>query len=221
MPTYLQGDKRNVLTFVKVLDNLYYGWNAKDLASNPGVGAGDLTALGHITAAAMAAIASPIAVIGANRPKPGRATKTINVNPDAATQGKVSTYIGKGSENTALAAGWKLTGYLEVVNLRNSARTTTVGVQLTGGGIYCFPINTVAATNYAALLGLQIPSALTAVERSKMFSGATRPRPPRVSLKAANGSTFSSFCDPTKLDDLLDAGWSQTDPEILFPLGTI
>lgn len=214
MPSYTRGDLRQNLTFVKVINpNLFYGWNTKDFASQPGVSSADLTALGHFNAAAIQSNTTAICILGANRPKPPRATKLLNANPDAATQGRVSTFYGVGYEGTALAAGWKLSSSLEVVNIKNSSRSQTVAVKLTNGGHYAFPMNAADVGTYGGELGLILPTQITSNERASLFSGASRPRPPRVQ-KVVGTSKFSSYCDPAKLDDLIDAGWSQLDPEI-------
>lgn len=214
MPGYLRGDLRQTLTFVKVINpNLYYGWYTKDFASQPNISAADLTALGHITAESMQANTAAICILGANRPKPPRATKILNNNPDAASQGRASTFYSVGSEGTALAAGWKLSSSLEVVNVKNSARSKTVAVKLSKGGHYAFSMNAADVASYGDDLGLILPTSITANERASLFSGATRPKPPRVQ-KTVGTTKFSSFCDPSKLDDLLAAEWSQLDPEI-------
>lgn len=214
MAEYQRGKLREILTFVKVINpNLYYGWVTKDFASLSNLSAADITALGHQTAEAMQSAQGAICILGANRPKPPRATKRLNANPDAATQGKASTFYGVGYEGTALAAGWKLGASLEVVNVKNSARSKTVAVKLSDGGYYAFSMNATDVTTYKDALGLIEPTAIKATERSALFSGATRPKPPKVQ-KSLGTSKFSSYCDPAKLDDLLAAEWAQIDPEI-------
>lgn len=221
MASYTRGDLRQTLSFVKVIaPNLFYGWLTKDFAGDTslsGIAQSDLTALGHFTATALLSTSGAIAILGANRPKPPRATKLLNANPDASTQGKCSTFYSVGSEGTALAAGWKLGKSLEVVNIKNGARSKTVAVKLTGGGHYAWSMNAADVATYGTELGLILPTSITSNERASLFSGVSRPKPPRVQ-KEVGTSKFSSFCDPTKLDNLLAAGWSQMDPEIQMNL---
>jgi hypothetical protein len=220
MAIYQRGQKRNILTFVKCLNpNLYYGWNTKDLSALPGVSNADLIALGHITPQSLLTTSNAIAILGANRPTPPRAIKIINENPDQSTQGKASTYMGVGSEGTALAAGWKMSGGVKKVNIRQSGRSVTVAVPC-NGGYYAFPMNAGDVTTYAGELGLLLPANITGNERARLFSGATRPRPPRVQ-KQLNTGKFSSFCDPAKLDDLLQAGWSEIESEIQLVIAAV
>jgi hypothetical protein len=200
MPAYLRGVLRDVLTFVKVGNGgLFYGFKAKDLTAIPGVGAADVTALGHMSVTSLPA--TRIAVIGANSPKPPRVTKTLVRRPSATVQGSTSTFCATDKISAALAEGWQTTNGGRGVMISNG-RSITVGARLASGGIYLFPMNSVDATTYAATLGLILPANLSATERSQSFSGTNKPKPAIVSKSLPNGS-FRSFCSFDKLDDAL------------------
>ena len=61
--------------------------------------------------------------------------------------------------------------------------------------------------DFRTLLGIELG---TFSDKDLVF-GATFPRLPRVQKSLNDGSKFSSFCDNTKVDDALAAGWSLLD----------
>jgi len=219
MPSYLRGaaNRRQNLTFVKInAQNLYFGWNAKDLASKPGVSASDLTALGHRTAAQVGAVSGALAVLGANSPRPQRLKKVINPNTTSAdVQESVSTFVAYDKVAAALELGWKASGRGKAIpSIRQTARTVTAGASIDfGGGIvgyYLFPMNASdAVLSQVSALGLKFAGAgLSDAEIRKGFSGSSQPKPFRATLELDNGSTISSFCSHDKVTDAGAAGWS-------------
>jgi hypothetical protein len=223
VPAYLRGKFRDILTFVKVSNQgLYYGFKTKDLSAIAGIGAADVTALGHLAVAALPN--TRIAVIGANSPKPPRVRKLLARNPAADQQGSVSTFCGIDNISTALAEEWELSNGGRGVAISNR-RTISVGARLSNGGIYIFPMNSVDANAYAEELGLILPGSLSSAERGKAFSGTNKPKPAIVSKALTNGK-FTSFCSTDKLDDVLAGsetvtGYSLVKPEVPSPAPSI
>jgi hypothetical protein len=217
MPSYTRGILRDQLTFVKIGDSsLYYGFTTKDFASLTGVSlsVANIATLGHLQSTNVPT--GGLRIFGAKSPKPPRMTKVVNANPGPSQQGTVSTFVATNNVAAAETEKWKLTNPGRGVTLTNNARSKTVGATLTGGGIYLWPMNATDVTTYATELGLQIPEQISAIERAKAFSGATRPRPAKVTKPDANGKNFSSFCSADKLDNLLAAGWQLLKPEIIY-----
>jgi hypothetical protein len=206
MPSYTRGKKREKLTFVKVSANqaLYYGFKTKDLTTLANISTADLTALGHLDAATLPA--TRITIIGANSPKPPRMRKIINKTPGANAQASVSTYCAIDKIATAVAEEWQLVDAGRGVHVSNNARTVTVGAKIEGGGIYLFPMNAADATTYAAALGLELPTTLSATERAQAFSGTTYPKPAVIKIATTSG-VFSSFCSHDSIDSALAAGY--------------
>lgn len=206
MSSYTRGKKREKLTFVKVslTQALYYGFKTKDLASISGVSAGDLVALGHLEVAGLPA--GRITILGANSPKPPRVRKVVNKTPGANVQASVSTYCGVNAIATAAAEEWQLVNAGRGVHVSNNARTVTVGAKIQGGGYYLFPMNAADATQYATALGLELPTNLSATERSQAFSGTSYPKPAVIKISTAQG-TFSSFCSHDAIDAALESGY--------------
>lgn len=218
MPSYLRGpgNERQTLTFVKMnTSNLFFGWKAKDLASKPNVGAADLTALGHKTAAQVAAVTGAIAILGANAPRPARFTKILNqFTTSPGVQKAVSTYCAYDAGATALAAGWSpVQSGQNRPSVKATTRTVTAGASVDFGGAigyYLWPMNAGdAALTQVVALGLKFAGgALTDAEIKKGFSGSSYPRPVRGSLELDNGSKVSAFIPHDKVDDAQTAGWS-------------
>jgi hypothetical protein len=206
MPSYTRNKKREKLTFVKVslTQALFYGFKTKDLASLSGVSADDLIALGHLDAAGLPA--TRITIIGANSPKPPRMRKIVNKTPGANVQASVSTYCAIDKIATAAAAEWQLVNAGRGVHVSNNARTVTVGAKIAGGGYYLFPMNAADAASYAETLGLELPTALSGVERAQAFSGTSYPKPAVIKIATAAG-TFSSFCSHDAIDLALSVGY--------------
>lgn len=216
MPSYTRGKKREKLTYVLVTGTiLYYGWNAKDLNSLPGasISTADLNALGHLSPGQLPDLA--IRIIGAQSPKPPRFKKIITKNPTAGQQGNVSTFCAYNKTKDAENAGWQFAKNGRGITLTNNARTKTVGAELTGGGLYLFPMNANDVDANASALGLQLPNQINQTERLLAFSGVSRPRPAKMKLILSDGSSVSSFCSASNIDNALDSGWQMIEPEIL------
>ncbi len=139
-------------------------------------------------------------VIGANAPKPPRASR-IRVT------GTTSSYYDLGSAAAIRAAGWR-TGSRGRIRTRNiSTRTRTVYVGL-GQTKYAWQMPLDA---YARIGGdrevLGVEDA-TANDNDLVF-GASYPKPPRAALTVFGNDgtdTFSTFIDPAAVDNLPE-GW--------------
>lgn len=217
MPSYTRGVLRDQLVFVKIgASNLYYGFTTKDFASLAGVSlsVANLATLGHLQANNVPT--GGLRIFGAKSPKPPRMTKVVNAAAGPLQQRSVSTFCADSKIADAESEGWKLTNTGRGVTLSNNARTKTVAATLTGGGIYLWSMNAADVALYAAELGLQQPEQISAIERAKAFSGATRPRPAKVTKPDAKGANKSSFCSHDKLDNLLAAGWQLLKPEVIY-----
>jgi hypothetical protein len=215
MPTYLRGQPRDILRFVKLYDSpqFYYGWNTKDLASVPGVSEADILSLGHI--APVNVPQGAIRCFAANTPVPPRVKKVINKNPSAAQQGSTSTFAAPERLKEAETQGWKVTARQKTVAFRSNDRTVSAGAELEGGGVYVFPLNKLTFDQYGAELGLKAPGTLTANQRRGAFTGTSRPRPAVVSFAFQDGSTLTTFCSTANIQQLLQAGWQVIEEE--FP----
>lgn len=156
------------------------------------------TALGHtaITGAYPTAL-----VIGANAPKPPRASRTRTTGTD-------TSYCSAGAVTTARAAGWRVSAG-KVRNGTSSARSRTVYVTVEGNKI-AWKMPLVTYTNIGAdKTALGILDA-TASDLDLVF-GVAYPKLPRVGIFKASGTDggnkISTFCDPDALDSL-PAGWT-------------
>lgn len=139
----------------------------------------------------------PGLVIGANSPKPARATKKT-------ATGSKSGFVGTTEIPTARAAGWKVGRSKRRVGASNS-RTKTVYVNI-GGVKYAWPMS---AENFTAIgadrevLGIE-----EATANDVLVFGASYPKPPRVAkivgAGTANETSYSAFVDPDSLDNLPD-----------------
>lgn len=219
MPNYLRGpaNRRAKQTFVKMNEqNLYFGWNAKDLASKTGISDADLIALGHTTAENVKAISGALAIIGANSPRPARMKKLINPGTTSASvQESVSTFVAFDQKADALVEGWKFAGAgKKIPTIRQNSRSVTAAAKVDFGGgttgYYLFPMNAAdAALTQVAALGLEFAGAgLTDAEIRKGFCGSSQPRPFKATLELEGGATVSSFCSFDKITDASLAGWS-------------
>jgi hypothetical protein len=140
-------------------------------------------------------------VIGANQPKPPRATKLK-------TTGSSSSYCGSNAVAAAKAQGWSVQpGRFKIG--ASSARSKCVKI-VTGGISYAWnmPAETYANIPAAERTALGIADATNADE--DLVFGASYPRMPRVfKIISSTGGGFnrvSTFCDQTKLDSL-PTGW--------------
>lgn len=213
MPSYTRGKYREILTYVLLYNtpvNVYYNWSAKDIAALAGVSKSDLTsALGHLSTVAN----SSLVIVGASSPKPPTVRKILNRNPTASQQGSVSTFCANGSLNTALSAGWKLSGRGRISSIQNNARTVTALAGVSNGAIYASPMNATDYNSYKTELGLIDPSTInTANERNVIVRGASRPRAAHATKTLSDGSTASGYYSPDA--PILENGWTPDSPEI-------
>ena len=139
-------------------------------------------------------------VIGANAPKPPRASR-LRVT------GTTSSYYDQGIAAAIRAAGWR-TGSRGRIRTRNiTARTRTVYVAL-GPTKYAWqiPVDTFARIGGdAAAMGIEIADA----NDNDLVFGASHPKPPRAALTVFGNDgtdTFSTFIDPAAADNLPE-GW--------------
>lgn len=216
MPSYLRNKKRDVLTFVKAnANNVYYGWNAKDITSLPGITTTDIAALGHLAATSAKAISGSLCVLGAKAPRPPRVKKILAANttsPDV--QESASTFCGYDKLSTALTENWKPAGRGRGVAARQTSRSITAAAAISFGGslvgYYLFPMNASdALLPEVALLGLQFAgTTLSAAEIAKGFSASSYPKPAKVILTRSDGSNISTFCSFDKITDAISGGWA-------------
>ncbi len=190
-----RGKKRDVTVGVKVNANLIYVFTTKNLSGIPGVSDADLVGqLGHIAATALGANALP-KVLGANAPSPPRVSKKL-ATAGTAGQGSVGTFCAYDKLGTARAAGWSLSKAGRGVAIRSTGKSVTAAVEI-DGVIYCWPLNSTDHASYAESLGLKAPASITSeAEKNRCVTGATAPKPGRISLRLEGGSTFSSYCKP-------------------------
>lgn len=225
MPGYLRGKKRDQMTYVLVSEFAYFGFKTKDLSSVAGVTAADLTALGHVRGTAQAPFqpaAGRIVIVGANAPKPPRATKRI-ASAAAGAQQSVSTFCAVNNTGLAMAAGWNISKQRRGVFLRpvTSAKNSVTAIaELSDGSLYCFPMNKADYNTYAAQLGLKDSATeQSATEKAKLVSGSTIPKPGKASLEVSGGGSFSSFYSTSAKDTAAQAGFSIMTEEVVIANG--
>lgn len=134
-------------------------------------------------------------VIGANAPKPPRASKKV-------ASGTKSSYCSFDRIRAARAAGWQI-GRTRSRTARRTARSAVY--YLTVRGVkYAWNLPTSTATRMSnALSQLGIRQA-TANDVDLVY-GSSFPKPPRVSVEVGSGDSiniYSTFCDPSRLDSL-------------------
>ena len=206
MPSYLRGQERNLEKFVLIYQNgdLYYGFNTKDFTGLTGYGITDaeITALGHLNLDGVPD--NGIVIIRANSPKPARVKKRINRNPGVNQIGYASTFVAAGSLATAAQEGWKFAQQGRGISLSQSSRTTTAMADLSSNeGLYAAPMNTADFEGSFEPLGLKSKATITDQERQRIFTGASRPRPPVVSRVTDTGGEFQSNCSASALEQAL------------------
>lgn len=155
------------------------------------------SALGHTAVTG----AYPVGlVIGANAPKPPRATRIR-------ATGAESSFVDAESVATARANGWRIRpGKVRIAS--SSAKSKVVYVTHEGNKLaWAMPMtlyNRITAGDRTALGIVDAPSA-----DEDLIFGVSYPRLPRVGYIAAGTDgtdVLSTFCDPSKLDSL-PAGW--------------
>ena len=221
MPSYLRGQERDLLRFVKVHTNseLYYGFNTKDFASLTGYGLSqaEIDVLGHLALDTVPD--SGILIFRANSPKPQRVKKVINRNPTAEQIGNASTFIAAGQLRAASAEGWKLSTDGRRVSLASNSRTVTAVADLENSqGLYAMPMNRNDFDTYSADLGLDSKATITTqAERERIFTGTSRPYPNIVG-KSLDRGDFRAMCSASALTQALSdaGGFSLLKAEVQF-----
>jgi len=230
MPNYLRGVERGVLTFVALNENnMFYGFTTRDFTEIPGITQEDLDALGHRNEIfhdaldIIYALPNKLAVFGANSPKPARYKRIINRNPTAEQIGSISTFISQGLTfaSAASARGWKFLSPARGVSLAANNRTTTALAQLSersAAGFYGFPMNTADFELYEDELGIFSKAELSSLERSRSFTGASRPKPPKVVKQLGNNRKITSFASSgdALTSALVDFGWELLKAEVTY-----
>ncbi len=207
MASYTRGRRRDKTVFVRCnTAPLFYGFRTIDLSAIPGVTAGDITALGHLTTLS----AGALACFGANAPKPPRVTKRI-ANASSSAQASVSTFCSDSALGAAVAAGWSMGKSGRSAGVRGgNTRTITALVPMGAGGLmYAFPMNKADFDTHAAELGLVSGATITTVaEANRVVSGCSLPRPGRA-MKELTIGRISTFYAPAKQGDLQapTSGW--------------
>jgi hypothetical protein len=141
-----------------------------------------------------------------NSPKPARASKRT---ADPEIEG---AYCAFDKTKTLRGDRYTITQPVNKLSL-STALTNALYINLAGTK-YAWKSSKLSAEQigelggYQALLGIETVSA----NDRDLVWGATFPKPPKVKKTLADGSTFSSFCDSTKVDDAIAAGWSLIDP---------
>lgn len=156
------------------------------------------TALGHtaITGAYPTGL-----VLGANAPKPGRASRLR-------ATGVESSFVSATARASALGAGWKLSPG-RVRNGASSTKSKTVYVTYQGNKIAWKMPTFLYSKISADLAGLGVLDAASA--DIDLVFGARYPRLPRVAKinvpETGAASRYTTFCDPDALD-ALPTGWA-------------
>lgn len=160
------------------------------------------TELGQVRVDRTQAATTTGLVIGANAPKPARASKY-----EVASQGTVSSFVDA-VRVSRLPSGWTV-GRPKVRRGSQSPKTHAVYVTIRGiKYAWRIPKETwVKIGGAAAALGIKLA---TSNDKDLVF-GASFPTPPKVGkiMTSGNGGLdhISTFCDPSKVDNL-PAGWS-------------
>lgn len=211
MPSYTRGQLRDNVTFVKISNTqeVYYGFNTKDLAAVAGISEGDLSGnLGHLDSVAPNALV----IVRATSPKPPRVRLVVNANPDVNQQGSVSTFCAVDKLNLALGAGWQLAKRGNGVSLANNARTIGAVAQLSNGLLVVTPMNKNDFDQYRTELGLQGPTQIQASERDRLVFGASRPKAGQAKKTLDRGTITKPFSTAT---DVENQGWTVLVTELL------
>jgi hypothetical protein len=139
-------------------------------------------------------------ILGANKPKPGRATKTTLTEAN-------SSFYNSANRAALIAAGWRLSNpKFRAGKGDRLARATEVYVTLSGVKYAWAMSDEVIEQMGGALASLGI-NPTSGSERDYVF-GASFPKPPIASKLAANGiSRVSTQYDPSI--SALPSGWSQ------------
>jgi len=136
-------------------------------------------------------------VIGANAPKPPRASKRT-------ASGYEGSFCDKDKVTQLRADGYRIT--------RGKSRTprstnlSTAYYILINGIKYAWNSPNAASTPSS----LSTANVKPATASDKCVFGASFPKPPRMAIETGEGDAggkYSTFVDPDKVDDLAQAGW--------------
>lgn len=187
---------RLVTVTIAGFPNLQYGFKTRAKTTTS-------TELGH-TAIDPVGIASITGIVlGANAPKPPRASKRTET-------GIESSFVDKGKIAEARNNGYQVARG----RVRRGGKTKFAQVKyVTINGInYAWAQPNIATPPP----GLDQADLKDPDENTKLVFGAKFPKPPRMKIEIAggegeSGGVFSTFVDPTKVDNLVKAGWSPAD----------
>lgn len=142
-------------------------------------------------------------IVGANAPKPPKATKKI---PEFGT---VSSFCD-GTKGAELKRdGWKVRGskYPQYsINLLEQAKDSVTYVLTLNGVKYAFNSTPISESVIFPGLGGILSEATAANENDQLVWGAEFPKPPKMKLTNSAGKSFSTFIDPSKVDDAKTLG---------------
>lgn len=175
--------------------------------------------LGHVSALKDGVLLAGI-VIGANSPKPFRATKEAG-----GTKGSESSYISNDKISTARGSGWTISAprYKSAPISTRSKLVyveTKVGAKIINYG-WPMPDYQYAKIGTAGLtaLGITLINTTTDIPEQEAFFGVNVPRPGRASKRTqvttgqgeaavtSSGGLITTFVSDNKADDAIAAGW--------------
>ena len=169
---------------------IFYGFGSK-------CSSGDQNTLGHVDIAPSTDYTK--LVIYPNNCKPHTATKK-------GSTGSNSGYIDVGKIAAAQQAGWKIKwGYPP---RRRRAKGQNKSIKIGIGTVkYGYIRASDTLNDMLNTFGHGTPDG-----NDILWYGCQFPRPPRVARQNASGQSVSSYCDPTKVDDNIQAGGTLTNP---------
>lgn len=165
---------------------LKYGFLTNTTAANQ-------TALGHTAVADKSTEVG--LVVGANSPKPGRASK-------ARATGIDTSFYDFGQKATLIAAGWKLTSPRRRFS-KSGTRSKIVYVLHEGNKIAWYMPTSTHTAIASDMAGLGILD--TDGTENDLIFGVSYPKLPKVKNETTTPSRIT-HCDPSKVDSL-PAGW--------------
>lgn len=180
-------DSRLVYVTIAEFTNLKYTFKTRVKTTTS-------TDLGHTTVGVAQISTAQGYVIGANSPKPPRASKSTET-------GIEGSFVDKDKIASAKAAGYSIQR-----GKRRTPRKTkfTVVKYVDINGIK-YAWNSPTAQGAPSLDAL---GATDATDNDQVVFGADFPKPPRVKIGIGDNNSYSSFVDPNKFDDAIAAGWA-------------